>query len=269
MVRAGHPRDRLLHQRAAKIVHAPTQALGSGVESHLHPARLKVGDRLAERKPEDGGVLEVVVGGDLLDAVGPPEQRVERDEAERHELGEAARALLKLSYEPHVLGQFPRFLDVSEHDRYGERRQDLCEASMSRSAMTGSCWGEISWRTRREAPPRRAGRRAQAASIRYSNTSSGDLPERSHMKCTSTRVGVRGRGARFLPVADTCRIGSVYSGGIPPCMKIRCSVTTASCTLATNSLLRVVGVGERLHYPKPQKHSRLQMFGSDVAVDDE
>ena len=76
-------------------------------------------DRLAEREPEHRGVLEVLLARDLLDAVRAPEQRVERDEAERHELGEAARALLQLAHDRHVLGQLPRLLDVAEHHRHG------------------------------------------------------------------------------------------------------------------------------------------------------
>ena len=48
-----------------------------------------------------------------------PEQRVERDEAERHELGEPAGALLQLAHHAHVLGQLPRLLDVAEHHRHG------------------------------------------------------------------------------------------------------------------------------------------------------
>jgi hypothetical protein len=36
-----------------------------------------------EREAEHRGVLEVLLAGDLLDAVRAPEQRVERDEAER------------------------------------------------------------------------------------------------------------------------------------------------------------------------------------------
>ena len=45
VVAAGEAADVLLHQRAAEVVDAPAQRLGRGVEAHLHPARLHVGDR--------------------------------------------------------------------------------------------------------------------------------------------------------------------------------------------------------------------------------
>ena len=72
-----------------------------------------------EREPEGGRVPQVVLARDLLDAVRAPEHRVERDERERHELGEAAGALLKLAHDAHVLGQLPGLLDVAEHHRHG------------------------------------------------------------------------------------------------------------------------------------------------------
>ena len=50
-----------------------------------------------------------------------PEQRVERDERERHELGEPAGALLQLAHHAHVLGQLPGLLDVAEHDSHAGR----------------------------------------------------------------------------------------------------------------------------------------------------
>ena len=74
----------------------------------------------AERQPERRGVLEVLLARDLLDPVRAAEQRVERDERQRHELGEPAGALLELAHDPHVLGQLPRLLDVAEH--HGHRR---------------------------------------------------------------------------------------------------------------------------------------------------
>jgi hypothetical protein len=71
-----------------------------------------------EREPEDRRVLEVLLARDLLDPVRAPEQRVERDERQRHELGEAARALLQRAHDAHVLGELPRLLDVAEHHRH-------------------------------------------------------------------------------------------------------------------------------------------------------
>ena len=79
--RAGHARDRLLHQRPAEVVDAPAQRLRRGVEAHLHPARLQVAHRAAEREPEDGGVAQVVLARDRLDAVAAAELRLVRDEA--------------------------------------------------------------------------------------------------------------------------------------------------------------------------------------------
>ena len=65
----------------------------------------RLGIAAPEREPEGGGVLEVLVGGDLLDPVGAAEHRVEGDEAERHELGDAAGPLLQRADHAHVLGE--------------------------------------------------------------------------------------------------------------------------------------------------------------------
>src|SRR6185436_348533 len=108
VLRARHARDALLHQRAAQVIDPPAQRLGGGVEAHLHPARLQVGNRLAEREAKSGGVLEVLRRRDLLDPVRAAEHRVEGDEAERHELGDAAGALLQGADDAHVAGQLAR-----------------------------------------------------------------------------------------------------------------------------------------------------------------
>src|SRR5215211_1134430 len=117
VVRAGHPRDVLLHQRAAEVVDAPAQALGGGVEAHLHPARLDVGNRAPEREPERRRVLEVVLARDLLDTVGSSQQRVEGDEAQRDELRDPPGALLELAHHPHVGRELRWLLDMAEHHR--------------------------------------------------------------------------------------------------------------------------------------------------------
>ena len=142
-------RDRLLHQRAAEVVDAPAQRLGGGVEAHLHPAGLQVADAAAEREPEDRGVLEVLLARDLLDAVRAAEQRVERDERQRHELGEAAGALLQLAHDAHVLGQLPRLLDVAEHHRHGraQARRRALASMISTQRATGSLFGLMRSRT--------------------------------------------------------------------------------------------------------------------------
>ena len=149
-----------------------------GVEPHLHPARLQVRDRLAEREPEDRGVLEVLLARDLLDPVRAAEQRVERDEAERHELGEPARALLQLAHDAHVLGQLPRLLDVAEHHRHGRpqaaavRGLDDLDPAADRQLVRGD-----PLRARRRAAPRPPCRESSPGRTRrrYSNTSSGRL----------------------------------------------------------------------------------------------
>ena len=56
---------------------------------------------------------------DLLDPVGAAEHRVEGDEAERDELGDAAGPLLQGADDAHVAGQLARLLDVAEHHRRG------------------------------------------------------------------------------------------------------------------------------------------------------
>ena len=64
-------------------------------------------------------MLEVLGRRDLLDPVGAAEHRVEGDEAERDELGDAAGALLQGAHDPHVAGQLARLLDVAEHHGRG------------------------------------------------------------------------------------------------------------------------------------------------------
>lgn len=115
----GHTGDALLHQGAAEIVHTPVERFSRSRQAHFHPARLEVRDRLAEREAEGRGVLEVLVDRDLLHPVSSPEQRVERNEAQRHEFGDAAGAALKVTDHLHVTGKFARFLDVTEHHRRG------------------------------------------------------------------------------------------------------------------------------------------------------
>ena len=107
------------------------------------------GDRAAEREPEHGRVLEVLLARDLLHAVGPAQQRLERDEGQRHELGDAAGALLQLAHDAHVLGELPRLLDVAEHDgrRRAQARQRWLASMISTQRPTGSLLGEIRSRT--------------------------------------------------------------------------------------------------------------------------
>ena len=195
MVAAGHPADRLLHQRAAEVVDAPAQRLGGGVQAHLDPAGLQVGDGLAQRQAERGGVLEVLLAGDLLHAVGAAQQRLERDERQRHELGEAAGALLQLADDAHVLGQLGRLLDVAEHDGRG-RADPLADAtprSPRPSARPAACWAR-SARGRRRAAPRRRCRGSTPGPPRCSraNTSRGrQAADVAHVRDLHRRVGVQ------------------------------------------------------------------------------
>ncbi len=68
-----------------------------------------------------------------------------------------------------------------------ERRPARWEASMiSTQRATGSLLGEMRWRTPSSSTSAAVpGVEPSPHSIRYSNTSSGLLPERSHMKWTS------------------------------------------------------------------------------------
>ena len=156
VIAAGQPADRLLHQRAAEVVDAPAQRLGCGVEAHLHPRGLQARDRAAERQAEDGRVLEVLLARDLLHAMGSPEQRLERDERQRHELGDAAGPLLQLAHHAHVLGQLPRLLDVAEHDGRGRAQAGAVRGldDLAPSARPAACSAR-SARARRRAAPRR------------------------------------------------------------------------------------------------------------------
>ena len=139
------PRSLTPHDRASVAASSP-------ILTH-EACRLRT--RPSERQPEDGGVLEVLLARDLLDAVRAPEQRVEGDEAQRHELGDAAGALLQRADDAHVLGQLPRLLDVPEHHRRGRAQAGARAASMiSTQRATGSLFGG-SARARRRAGPRR------------------------------------------------------------------------------------------------------------------
>ena len=226
VVAAGHARDRLLHQRPAEIVDAPVQRLGGGVEAHLDPARLEVGDGLAEREPERRGVLEVLLAGDLLDPVGAAEQRVERDERQRHELGEAAGALLELAHHAHVLGELPRLLDVAEHHGHGRadplrmRRLDDLDPPrhrqlVGRDPLADAVVEHLGGRARRRAEaglaqPVEHRARRQAADVAHVR----DLHRR-------VRVQVELAGPRpWRPAATSHSPRRPQSGWIPDCMQI-------------------------------------------------
>ena len=104
-VRAGRPRDVLVHQRAAQVVGPGPQDLPRALGAHLDPAHLdvvdvaRVGDarhrvhqqRLAEGRSPPGLALEVDRGGHV-------------HEGQRHELGEAAGLALEVPGAHHVAG---------------------------------------------------------------------------------------------------------------------------------------------------------------------
>ena len=125
--------------------------------------------------------------GDLLDAVRPAEQRVVGDEAERDELGDAPGSLLQLTHDPHVPGQLPRLLDVSEHhgrggpqaravrgldDLHPARHRQLVRRDPLADAVVQHLGGR----------PRR---RAETTIDQVFEDGLGSLPERSHMKWIS------------------------------------------------------------------------------------
>ena len=125
---------------------------------------------------------------DLLDPVRAPEQRVERDEGQRHELGEAAGALLQRAHHAHVLGQLPGLLHVAEHHRDGGAQADGVRGLdhlhparhgqlVGRDPLAHAVVEDLGSGARRGA---QAG-----ASRSRSNTARGASPETSHMCDTS------------------------------------------------------------------------------------
>ena len=107
---------------------------------------------------------------DLLDAVRAAEQRVERDERQRHELGDPAGALLQLADDAHVLGELPRLLDVAEHHRRGRAQpgavaglDDLDPARDRQLVRARSARARRRGGPRRRCPASSRGRRRAAA----------------------------------------------------------------------------------------------------------
>ena len=123
---AGGPRDALVHQGAAQVVHAGVETGPDPLRSHLDPGGLDVSEpgverqaghrvhqnRLAEGRPLAGAALEV-------------ERRLHVDEGERHELGEAAGPFLQVAQPEQVPGPVPGAFDVAVHDR---RRCPIADA---------------------------------------------------------------------------------------------------------------------------------------------
>jgi hypothetical protein len=106
---------------------------------------------------------------------------------QRHELGEAAGALLQLAHDAHVLGELPRLLDVAEHHRRRRAQAGAWLASMiSTQRATGSLLGEMRSRTPScEHLGGGAGVEPRPASRSRREDLAGGRPETSHMWATS------------------------------------------------------------------------------------
>ncbi len=95
MLRAGHPTDRLLHQRAAYVVRPTNEHGPTALHPELDPGALDVVDRTVQQNARHrvhGPVL--LAGGAGTGDTGQVDRRAVMDEGEGHELGEAAGGVL-------------------------------------------------------------------------------------------------------------------------------------------------------------------------------
>ena len=156
---------------------------------------------LPERQPEGRGVLEVLVARDLLDPVGAPEQRVEGDEAERHELGDPAGPLLELAHDAHVARPAPT---APRCGRTSPSRSsagpdavagldDLDPAGDRAACSARSAARTPSWSTSAAVP----GVEPSPHSSRYSKTASGACP--SARTCSGSPSASRRAGGSAAP----------------------------------------------------------------------
>ena len=103
VLRAGHPADRLLHQRAAHVVRPAPQHLRRERVAELDPRDLHVLDPGAQEQTPDRDEPQVLGHARArARALLTVEPRIVVDEAERHELGEAARLLLDRAQQTEV-----------------------------------------------------------------------------------------------------------------------------------------------------------------------
>ncbi len=126
MLRARGLADRLFHQRSAEVVRAGHQRDLTRLEAHLHPRDLHVLDPRPQEEARDGDQLEVFgkrgAGAGALLVVEPC---LVVDEAERHELREAARAFLDVAKQLEVTRDVRGRLDVAVHQGRGRAQADL------------------------------------------------------------------------------------------------------------------------------------------------
>src|SRR3954447_1996534 len=120
---AGHPADRLLHQRAAEVVGAALEHRTSAGLAELDPGRLDVADPAVQQQPGDrvqGPVLPH--GRPRPGDAGQVDGRVVVHERQQHELGEAAALVLQRRQRAQLRHPVGRRVDVAVHHR--RRRRD-------------------------------------------------------------------------------------------------------------------------------------------------
>ena len=105
------PPRSLTPQRSASV---------AALEAHLHPARLQVRDRPAERQAEGGGVLEVLGSSEIssIPWVRPSIVLKGMKLSGTNSVMPPVRSC-RARTTPHVAGELARLLDVAEHHRRG------------------------------------------------------------------------------------------------------------------------------------------------------
>ena len=215
---------------------------------------------------------------DLLDPVRAAEQRVEGDERERHELGEAAGALLQRAHDAHVLGQLPRLLDVAEH--HGHRRRDALGVArldhldpagdrqlVGRDPLAHAVVEHLG---------RGARRRVEPGVAQPAKTSRADRPETSaHVGDLHRRVGVEvQRRRRLLDQPQPALVVGQRPVGMDPRLHADLGGAVVDGLVhARDELLAVVlvGVGRALALAEAAERAAddADVRDVDVAVDDE
>ena len=130
MVGTGGAADRLVHQRATKIVDTSAEHHARTLGAKLDPRRLNVLDPRVEhearRRVQDNRLVEGrAVAGLALES----DRRLFGDKRQRHEFGKAARLALEVANAVQVARDVDRALDMAEHDRRGRAEPDaVCGA---------------------------------------------------------------------------------------------------------------------------------------------